>query len=124
MNGLKKMILSALDRINDFFTRQYGTTIVQDMPPTTLKSKTLYIVEDDGYVESASMVCPCGCGKVLHMNLLQDERPCWRVEVHRDGSSSLHPSVWRKVGCKSHFWFKAGRVRWCQGSGPWWRKMF
>ncbi|WP_375692081.1 DUF6527 family protein [Pseudooceanicola sp. LIPI14-2-Ac024] len=50
------------------------------------------------------------------MNLLQDERPCWRVTRHKDGLVSLHPSVWRKKDCGSHFWFKRGRVKWCRRS--------
>ncbi|TKW76928.1 MAG: hypothetical protein DI543_18380, partial [Bradyrhizobium icense] len=56
---------------------------------------------------------PCGCGSVLHMNLLPDERPCWEVTQHGDGTASLHPSVWRQKDCKSHFWFRRGRVQWC-----------
>lgn len=62
------------------------------------------------------MLCPCGCGRVLHMNLLPDERPCWRVTRHEDGSASLHPSVWRKKDCGFHFWFKKGQVKWCRRS--------
>ncbi|MFD1328853.1 DUF6527 family protein [Mycoplana ramosa] len=62
------------------------------------------------------MICPCGCRAVLHMNLLPDERPCWRVTRHMDGSTSLHPSVWRQKECKSHFWFRKGRVKWCRAA--------
>jgi hypothetical protein len=32
--------------------------------------------EEDGRREQAAVTCPCGCGQVLHMNLLTDERPC------------------------------------------------
>ncbi|WP_246471270.1 DUF6527 family protein [Aminobacter carboxidus] len=58
------------------------------------------------------MLCPCGCRRVLHMNLLADERPCWRLTRHDDGTTTLHPSVWRKTDCGSHFWFRRGRVEW------------
>ncbi|MER9141803.1 DUF6527 family protein [Mesorhizobium sp. M0871] len=60
------------------------------------------------------MLCPCGCRRVLHMNLLADERPCWRLTRHDDGTTTLHPSVWRTTGCGSHFWFRRGRVEWCR----------
>ena len=63
--------------------------------------------------------CPCGCGRVLHMNLLPDERPCWRVTRNVDGTVTLHPSVWRKKDCGSHFWLRNGRIRWCQAGFRW-----
>jgi len=87
--------------------------MVQEELPSHLLKHTLYIVEDDGFQEQAAMICPCGCGEVLNMNLLTETRPCWRVTQHEDGSASLHPSIWRKVGCRSHFWFRRGRIYWC-----------
>ena len=33
-------------------------------------------------------------GRILHMNLLPDERPCWRVTRNVDGTVTLHPSIW------------------------------
>ena len=90
----------------------YRTEIVIEQLPTQLRKRVLYIVEEDGYQEQAAMLCPCGCGKVLHMNLLPDERPCWRLTRHEGSTSSLHPSVWRQKDCGSHFWFRRGRVIW------------
>ncbi|MDM9644782.1 DUF6527 family protein [Rhizobium sp. S163] len=26
---------------------------------------------------------------------------------------TLHPSVWRNSGCRSHFWVRRGRIAWC-----------
>ena len=96
-----------------WFTPPFRTVVVNDQLPASLQKRTLYIVEEDGYQEQAAMLCPCGCSKTLHMNLLPDERPCWKVTRHEDGSASLHPSVWRKNDCRSHFWFRRGRVEWC-----------
>lgn len=90
----------------------YETVVVQEYLPKQLKPKTLYVVEEDGLEEQAAMVCPCGCGKTLQMNLLTDDRPCWRVTKHADGTATLHPSVWRQKDCRSHFWFRRGRVEW------------
>jgi hypothetical protein len=91
---------------------KYHTLKVNEALPSTLKKNIIYIVEEDGYQEQAAMLCPCGCKRILHMNLLPDERPCWKVEEHKDGSVSLYPSVWRKTDCRSHFWFKRGKVVW------------
>lgn len=100
--------------------RPYRTIFVEEHLPRRLKGHTLYIVEEDGFEEQAAMFCPCGCGRVLQMNLLTDERPCWRVTRHRDGTATLHPSIWRKKDCGSHFCFRKGRVEWCldeEGAG-------
>jgi hypothetical protein len=92
--------------------QSYQTILVENDIPKNLSSKTIYIVQEEGYLWSASMLCPCGCGEALHMNLIPDERPCWRLTKHQDGTISLHPSIWRKKGCCAHFWFKKGKVKW------------
>ena len=77
-------------------TPTYKTLIVAEHLPMTLRNRTLYVVEDDGYQEQVAMLCPCGCGRTLHMNLLPDDRPCWQLTQHGDGTSFLHPSVWQQ----------------------------
>lgn len=114
---LKELFRSARERVFRWLVPPYRTAIVQEYLPKSLNGKTLYIVEDDGFEEQAAMLCPCGCGRVLHMNLLRDERPCWLVTKHRDGTVTLHPSVWRQKDCGSHFWFRRGRVQWCPDLG-------
>jgi hypothetical protein len=98
----------------DFRNPPYRTVIAGAQLPRKLIPRTLYVVEEDGFDEQAAMLCPCGCGRTLHMNLLTDERPCWKLTRHTDGSSTLHPSVWRQKDCRSHFWFREGRVIWCK----------
>lgn len=92
----------------------YQTITLEDLLPETLKPRTLYVVQDDGFEEQAAMLCPCGCKRILHMNLIPDERPCWQLTQHEDGTATLHPSVWRRKDCGTHFWFRHGRVRWCR----------
>lgn len=103
---------------------RYRAMTVQEMLPEQLRKGFIYILEEDGYREQAAMLCPCGCRQVLHMNLLEDERPCWETVIHEDGTVSLHPSIWRKVGCKSHFWLRQGQVRWCDLRPSMWRRLF
>ena len=116
LNGWCDAILRLPSRILGLFHRRaapYRTLIVEESLPKRLDLRTLYIVREDGISEQAAMICPCGCGAILHMNLLPDERPCWTVTQHGDGTATLHPSVWRKKDCRSHFWFRQGRVQWC-----------
>lgn len=86
--------------------------VTGELPPR-LRRRRLYIVSDDGFDEEAAMICPCGCKQVLYMNLLTDERPCWRIDRDDRNLPTLHPSVWRQKGCCSHFWLKRGRIVWC-----------
>lgn len=90
----------------------YATQYVTELPRRP-KPRVLYVVVEDGFLEFVSMVCPCGCKQLLHMNLLPDERPCWMLTEKSDGTTTLYPSVWRKRGCRAHFWFRDSTVRWC-----------
>lgn len=91
----------------------YRTVMVDEALPSILVADTIYVVAEDGFLEQAAMLCPCGCERILHMNLLPDERPCWKITQHTDGTATLHPSVWRKKDCGSHFWFQRGQIVWC-----------
>jgi hypothetical protein len=81
-----------------------------------LNSHVLYVIEDAGIAWSAMMACPCGCGTPLHMNLIPDTKPAWRLDEGPDGSPSLAPSVWRTEECRSHFFLRCGRIEWCEGA--------
>lgn len=91
---------------------QYRVRRIEGDLPPSLNKYTIYIVGQDGYSEHISMLCPCGCADVVHLNLLPDERPVWKIENHSAGTITLHPSIWRKVGCKSHYWIRQGQVEW------------
>jgi hypothetical protein len=103
-------------RVVRIFFPPYRTLVVEESLPKKLKRRTLYVLQEDGFEEQAAMLCPCGCRRVLQMNLLRDERPYWHLTRHEDDTASLQPSVWRKKDCGSHFWFRRGRVEWCQGA--------
>jgi hypothetical protein len=105
--------------VRDCLRVQFKTERVEEDPPERPRAHTFYIVTEDGQPWSAAMICPCGCGEMLHMNLLPDERPVWALTMHNGSVSSLHPSVHRQKGCKAHFWFRSGRVYWCSDQdGP------
>ncbi len=116
MTAILDLILRFWRYILERLQAPYRTCTVQERLPSKIEKRMLYVVEEDGYEEQAAMLCPCGCGNILHMNLLPDERPYWTVTRHIGGIASLYPSVWRQVGCRSHFWFRRGRVSWCRPS--------
>lgn len=94
------------------FASPYRTRYIEELPKEP-DQKTIYIVRDEGFIEHATLLCPCGCGALLHMNLIPDDRPCWFVTEHGNETVSLKPSIWRKTGCRSHFIFERGHIRWC-----------
>lgn len=92
-----------------------GLRIVEvkgDAFPTTIEQGKLVRLVDDGEDWSVGMLCPCGCGETIEIMLLPCVSPRWDLKVDAQGRPTLYPSVWRSVGCKSHFWVKRGRVVW------------
>lgn len=85
---------------------------VEEFPDKLDKAK-VYIAGEGDHLWAAAMMCPCGCGQVIELNLLKQTRPCWSVQEHADGTVTLAPSVWRQKGCRSHFLLRHGRIDWC-----------
>ena len=85
-----------------------------DSLPAKLPRRDLVVARDGGEDWAAGMMCPCGCNEVLELMLVPEVRPRWRLVVDDKRRPSLHPSVWRDTGCRSHFWLQQGRVRWCE----------
>lgn len=79
--------------------------------PENLRGKTLYIIGESSFYIYAVMLCPCGCNSKIHLNLVPGKRPLWHFESTK-GKPSLSPSIWRQVGCKSHFFIRNGEVVW------------
>lgn len=47
------------------------------------------------------------------MMLLQGVKPRWDVMLDDKSRVSMHPSVWLRTGCRSHFWIRRGKIVWC-----------
>lgn len=84
----------------------------EDMP-NRIKKGFVYLIGDNNHTWCVALLCPCGCGATVQLNTLADVRPHWKVTQHLDKTISLHPSVWRQVGCRSHFFVKRGLIEWC-----------
>lgn len=111
MNFLRKVLCWLLTWL-PFRQPKWTAQAVDDLPDT-LKKHRVYVVGENGHVWQVAMMCPCGCGAVIQLCLLPESSPSWAVMVHADRSVSLHPSVWRTTGCRSHFFLREGRVAWC-----------
>lgn len=84
--------------------------------PDALPPGVVYVLGEGRYRWSVATLCPCGCGAVLQMSVMKEGRPRWQLDEHEDGTISLHPSVWRKEGCRSHFFLRRGKIIWCADS--------
>lgn len=73
----------------------------------------IYISFDDGQWCYLLMECPCGCGAYIDLSLIKGLKPRWEIQFHLNGTISISPSIWRKYKCKSHFFYKKGKVIWC-----------
>lgn len=93
--------------------RPLQTVYVEELPDL-LDPKAVYILGQGRHLWFVALLCPCGCNEVLQVSLLPDAKPKWSLIEHADdGSITLQPSVWRKIGCRSHFFLRRGRVLWC-----------
>jgi len=85
---------------------------VADRPQKPQKNK-LYVTQQAGEPAFGSMACPCGCGETLNLRFFGERRPRWSVRWDHRLRPTVRPSVWRQLGCRSHFHLTAGRVDWC-----------
>ena len=89
----------------------FATETVDDMPDV-LTPQRVYLVGDQSLPWSAALLCPCGCGVTIQLSLVSGDSPSWRARRHFSGSITLHPSIWRKKDCRSHFFLRRGRIVW------------
>jgi len=90
--------------------RRYRVERCEDVPDS-LDPASIYVVGEAHHDWHLVMTCPCGCNAVIFLNLLPETRPCWTYKITK-GNISIHPSVWRTAGCRSHFWVREGRIQW------------
>ena len=96
-------------------THRYASVEYAQVPPQLdgVRKGVVHVVQTNGQDRWAMFGCPCGCGQVITLSLQAVHHPHWRLRTADGARPSLHPSVWRQVGCHSHFWIADGRVRWC-----------
>ena len=79
-----------------------------DTIPKTMEPDTLYVSLK---YNTASHLCPCGCGEAapIPINIADG----WKFSKASETDFSLHPSISKPWGCKSHYWIQHGQVRMC-----------
>lgn len=87
--------------------------VVCDDLPETLREKRLYVVGASPHFWKAALLCPCGCGDTIELNLAPPGRPRWELTQVNRSQVTVSPSVWRATGCGSHFWIREGKIVWC-----------
>ncbi|MQW85995.1 DUF6527 family protein [Sinorhizobium saheli] len=110
---LSRGLLSLAVRAGVVSKPDFGLVTVDDNPEASAMAKDiLYMVTSEQWPKWADFKCPCGCGDVISISIAQG-RQSWNLTCDVLGRPTLHPSVWRKAACKSHFWLKHGKVIWC-----------
>jgi hypothetical protein len=85
---------------------------IEEEIPVTLEDKTLYVIGSLTDHWAIALLCPCGCKQNIQLNTLPEAKPCWSFRLEHDGAITVHPSIWRKIGCKSHFHIRQGKIKW------------
>lgn len=83
-----------------------------DDTPDEIVEGIIFIVQDGNLPESLAFQCPCGCKAKIILNLLPDASPKWSYIIDKKGLIDIYPSIWRKIGCKSHFFVRKSDVNW------------
>ncbi len=98
----------------DYLTRY---TIV---PPSSegFSNKNFIVKGNDNYHKWIFFNCPCGCGELLSLSLMDNRDQHWDIEIDKFDRVSLSPSVWKNDGCQSHFYVKRSKIIWVRDGKP------
>lgn len=90
-----------------------------EKPPSNanIENNAFYFVISNNKPKWVLFCCPCGCKSIITLSLQHNHRPHWQLKRSNDSRPTLYPSVWRDIGCMSHFWIADGRVYWCENTG-------
>lgn len=83
-----------------------------DSPSGQLPSRDLVLLREGGEAWSIMMRCPCGCGQPVELPLIREARPRWSLQMDLNGHPTLAPSIWRREGCRAHYYVRDGKVLW------------
>ena len=91
----------------------YAYERVEDTPEE-VAAGIVYLVGDGEKPWYAVLKCPCSCSQTISLSLVPGDSPRWRAILHKNGTLTLHPSIWRTKGCQSHFFIRRGRIIWAR----------
>ncbi len=96
----------------DFFQPSYKVEFVED-PEEKHKKNVVYIVGSKLDPWRAEFLCPCGCKEVIILPVDKSTKPRWDFSINDNKECTLSPSVWRTKSCRSHFFLREGKIKWC-----------
>lgn len=85
-----------------------------DSLPLKLPRRRVILARDDDENWCVGFLCPCGCGRKIELLLIEEAEPRWTLVSDISAPVTLAPSVWLADGCRSHFFVRGGRIRWCE----------
>lgn len=88
-------------------TNSYTGVKVEDTPDD-IEAGKIYLIGNP--IRSVLFFCPCGCGSRVHLNCVVNVKSKWKVINDNPSSVTIHPSVQKVDGCKSHFRIIDGKV--------------
>lgn len=108
----KKMLYYVSCKLESLLPPRQLKIIKGDLLPANMPLRSIILARDDDEDWCIGFRCPCGCGRTIELLVIDEARPRWNYSLDNNKLLTLHPSVWLKDGCKSHFWLKKGRVFW------------
>jgi len=79
--------------------------------PENINENVIYIVGENHCKWLAMLICPCGCGDVIQLNLLPECDDQWTIKIKRK-LITITPSINRRLSCKAHFLIIKGHLEW------------
>src|SRR5229473_2764752 len=91
-----------------------SVVLVDSMANATsmLKEHRLVLVGQPQKAKWLKFSCPCGCGEVLALNLMESHSPRWSLHREFGNRITVWPSV-RSTKCGAHFFLRSNNVEWC-----------
>jgi hypothetical protein len=108
-----KNLLSWIRRKYHFYTASKYKYVFAVYAPEVIAESQVIIIAENGIPDSLVFKCPCGCHTDIYLNLLNDAKPRWSFKISKKNKITITPSIWRTVGCKSHFIVENSVVIWC-----------
>lgn len=110
-----RLITSVRDwwkRLRRFHSFQGVTICEADVDPNKdLTARKLVLIGSAERYKWLRFKCPCRCGEIIALNLMQSYRPRWSVTMGAGQSLSVSPSI-VATSCGSHFWIRENRIDW------------
>jgi hypothetical protein len=89
-----------------FYRRKFRIVRSEELPDKLKKHKLYAIGEDVPWL--AALQCPCGCGEIVQLSLLENDRPRWRLRKEKDGTAPSHPQFGKAKGANPTFFSETG----------------